>query len=98
MINFKNKRMNKIKYFDIKKLGFKEEHCNDAVFFNEFGYQYTVFTLNLSNRIMIDWDQPTQKAEALICDKDGSVLNRLKIKNLEHLKEVISIFTINKKS
>ena len=72
-------------------LGFKESFESDSVFFNEFGYDYTIISKKLHKGIIVYWEKSTQLCE-LIRHKKGIVKNRFEIKTLEQLKEIINFF------
>ena len=87
----------KIKYIQVMNLGFEEEESPDTIYFEEFGYPYVIITKNLTKRIAIDWVKETQLAEMVRYDKEGKVLSRLKIKDYNHLREMVEFFTVDKK-
>ena len=81
-----------IYYRDIMNLGFHEEFCSDDVYFDEYGYQYTIITKNLTKKIYIDWDKPTRKCKLVRIDKDHNIKAELPIRDLDYLKEIINFF------
>lgn len=81
-----------IKYSDIMSLGFKEEECNDSVYFNEYGYQYCITTINLTKRIYIDWEKSTRLCEMVRTDKKNNILSRMPINDLDQLKTIVDFF------
>jgi hypothetical protein len=83
----------KIKYKDIMNLGFKEHFDTDQVYFDEFGFDYAIITKKLEKRISLDWAKDTQLCEMIRLNKTGSIVSKMPMRNLEHLKEIISFFT-----
>jgi len=88
----------KIKYSDVISLGFKEEFHSDKVYFNEYGFDYTIVTLYLTKKIFIDWAKETQECKIVRIDspKTCNIMNEKPIKDLKQLKEIISFFTETK--
>jgi hypothetical protein len=88
-------KQEKINYKEIMDLGFDEVPCNNNVYFNLYGYQYCIITLDLTERIYLDWAKETQLCEMVRIDnkKTGNVKKRVPIKNLEHLKEIVFFFS-----
>lgn len=88
----------KIKYSDIMALGFEEEEYSDMVFFKEFGYAPSIVTLNLTKKIYIDWDKPTQLCEIVRIDNTDTcdIMKRMPIKDLSHLREMVDFFSDKK--
>jgi len=87
----------KIKYCDVMALKFKTEVSPDSVYFDEFGYEYEIITKQLTKTIYIDWAKETQLAEMVRgCKKQKDVLNKMPIKDLDHLKQMINFFTKKK--
>lgn len=82
----------KIRYVDIMELGFTEEIINDKVFFDEYGYDYSVIQLNLTKKIYLDWEKETQLCSIIRQDKHQNIKKEAPIKNLNHLKEVVDFF------
>ena len=84
----------KIHYSDIIALGFEQEESHDPIYFEQYGFDYVIITLKLTKRIYIDWAKETQLAEMVRIDspKKGNIKNRLPIRNLEHLKELVNFF------
>lgn len=87
----------KIKYSDVMALGFDTEVSPDSVYFDEYGYEYEIITKRLTKTIYIDWAKETQLAEMVRgCKKQKDVYNKMPIRDLEHLKELINFFTKTK--
>jgi hypothetical protein len=90
-------KQEKIKYCDVMALEFNTEVSPDSVYFNEYGYDYEIITKQLTKTIYIDWAKETQLAEMIrSCKKQKDIINRMPIKNLDHMKELINFFTKNK--
>jgi len=87
--------MDEIKYKDIIDLGFNEKEEHDQNYINHYGFVYSIITLNLTDLIYIDWVKETRLCEIIRIDsvKTMNIQGRLKINNLDHLKEMILFFT-----
>ena len=83
----------RIKYHEIMALGFKEDECEDNVYFKEHGFKYAIISLKLTKYIYIDWAKETKLAEMVRINKEDNVMKRMPIKNLDHLKEIIDFFS-----
>lgn len=81
-----------ITYRDVMNLGFNEQIINDNVFFDQYGFDYSIITLKLSKYKYIEWEKETRKAKIVKVDKDESILKAIPVRDLEHLKEIIEIF------
>lgn len=91
-------KQEKIKYGDVMALKFKTEVSPDSVYFYEFGYDYEIITKQLTKTIYIDWAKETQLAEIIRgCKKQRDILNRMPIRDLDHLKHLINFFTEKKR-
>jgi hypothetical protein len=87
-----------IDYSDIIDLGFKTEPQSDSVYFNQYGYEYCLFTFKLTSLIYIDWAQESRTCQMIRIDhtKTMNIMKRMPIMNLDHLKQIIDFFTNNK--
>jgi len=85
---------NEIKYKDVMDLGFVEQFVEDNVFFNQYGFQYSIITFECAKRIFIDWDKTTRLCEILRVDKDGNIKGRKKIESIDDLKEIILFYKL----
>jgi hypothetical protein len=85
----------KIRYKDVMDMGFSEEVDHDQVFIDEHGFDYTRITLDLTKKIYMSWEKETQLAQMIRLDgrKECNILNRLPIRDLDHLKELVEFFT-----
>lgn len=86
----------KIKYHQIIALGFNENPSDDSVYFNEFGFEYVIITLQLSKYIFIDWAKETQLCKMVRINKASDIVAEMPIKDLEQLKEIINFFKSEK--
>lgn len=88
-------KQEKIHYRDIMDLGFNEEICSDSVFFDEFGFDYTIITFKITNKVYLDWDKVTQLCELVRIDspKTCNIKKKMKIMNLNELKKVLEFFS-----
>ncbi len=85
----------KIPYLDIISLGFTEIKENDEVYFDEFGFDYTIITKELTDTIHLDWAKETQlcQLERIDNPENGELVGCLPIYNLDYLKEVIKFYS-----
>lgn len=88
--------MQKIQYSEIINLGFKEEIIKDKVYFNQFGFDYAIITLQLTKLIYLDWAKDSQICKIIRTDKSHNILSQKQIKTFDDLKEIIDFF-IDKK-
>jgi hypothetical protein len=51
----------KFDYIDLLNEGFKREDCKDSVFFDQYGFQYFLFTKYLTKIIYFDWNVNNQE-------------------------------------
>ena len=88
----------KINYNEIMKLGFGEEIQNDKVFYAKHGFEYTIITFDLTNKIYLDWEKETKLCKMVRIDspKTGNIKNEMPIKDLENLKAMINFFADKK--
>ena len=93
-------KQEKINYDEIMALGFTEDVLSDSVYEAEHGYAYCIITKNLTKKIYLDWEKETKlcKMVRLSKPKTGDIGAELPIKNLEHLKEMINIFSDEEKT
>ena len=87
-----------IDYSEIIELGFKEEFANDNIFFNQYGYKYSIITLEIEGGYYFDWDKTTRKAKLVSIDDEHNILSEMPIKDLKHLKELLYFFLPHLKS
>ena len=85
----------KIKYSEIKNLGFIEEEVNDVLYFEEHGFQYCEITKRLTKRIALEWEKSTQLCFMAIGKKHSIYLVRIPINNIKELRNIIEFFTLN---
>ena len=82
-------------YEQVQGMGFIREDYRDSVVFSKTGQHPFFMQLELTvtangDSITLDWDYETGRIEMVRCDADSNVLGRIKIKNMEQLKEIIS--------
>ena len=85
-------------YRQAKDLGFERTGFNDSVYFDQKGQQPFFMELKLNKGISMNWDCDTCRIELLRCNKDADVLGRIRIRNYDHLIEMINFFTGKKKT
>ena len=98
-------KQEEIKYADVMSLGFERTDSEDPVFFKQYGYQYFILEKILrksffedkkgkANKevIYVDWCCINRTCEVIrVEDNEGSILGRMPIKNLKHLKAIIKL-------
>ena len=82
-------------YSDIMALGFTEDLQHDEVYLAQYGYPWSIITLDLTNKIYLNWEKETQHAEMIRLNnrKDCSIVSRLPIRDIDHLNEIVRFFT-----
>jgi len=81
-----------IKYKDVMDLGANDEFSNDQVYFNEFGFHYSIVTIDLTKRVSIDYSKEDGRCRLLRCDKDGNIQGEIEIETLECLKKIVNFY------
>jgi len=91
-------KQEKINYDEIMALGFNEQVENDSVYEAQNGYPYSVITKDLTKRLSLDWEKETKLCSMIRVDKKKghNIVAELPIMNLEHLKEIIDFFCLDK--
>ena len=84
-----------IDYIDIINLGFQVEQVNNNIFLNQHGYPYCIFTLFLTKKIYIEWQQPERTCTLNRMDSDSNIKARRNIRDYEHLCEIIDFFKVD---
>lgn len=84
-----------IDYSDIINLGFKENVVVDRVYFKRHGYNYSIITYKLTKKLYLDWEKDTRLCTLVRLDsaKSCNIMAKMSIRNLEHLKEIITFFS-----
>ena len=82
----------KFDYKQIVDLGFQREDYHDAIHKETYGWHPFFMTLDLSDGISLDWDCETREIQMLRCDKESSILGRMKIKSEEMLIDILKFF------
>ena len=87
-------KQEKIKYSDIVRLKFKEEVCDDHVYFDQYGFEYVIITKDLTDTISLDWEKHSQLCELIRVDnpESGNIQSKMPISNLKQLEEIIDFF------
>jgi hypothetical protein len=88
-------KQEKIYYSEIMNLGFTEEIVKDDIYFDMYGFDYSIIQKKLTPKIWIKWAKETQLCKMYRVGKksDVEIVARMKINNLQELKEVINFFT-----
>jgi hypothetical protein len=80
----------KIKYSEVKKLGFKREYSDDKVWENEYGSPYFYVTKDVKP-FHLAWDVRTGEVYLHRTNKSGDLLSTVKIENLETLEVILRL-------
>lgn len=84
----------KFKYKFIKDLGFDEEiKEGDKVFFDIYGFHYSIITKDLTETIYLQWQKETQFCTLVRTDKEYNILKKREIQSDEELLAIIDFFT-----
>lgn len=91
-------KQEKIDYSDIMALGFTEEIGSDSVYYNTYGYEYSIINKDLTKKIYLDWEKETRLCKMVRIDspKTCNIMSELPIMNLQHLKDIINFFSDKK--
>lgn len=82
----------KIDYSDVMSLGFKRTEGYDEVWKDEFGYEYFIVEMKLGKRFLATWNIETHVVEINRTNPSGTIVGRLPVEDLEHLKMYIGLF------
>jgi hypothetical protein len=84
----------KINYKAVIDYGFKVEPQTDDVYYDQYGYNWNIITLDLTKKIYLDWDQTTQLCEMIRIDnnRECNIMARLPIRDVAHLEEIIEFY------
>lgn len=90
-------KQEKIKYRDVMNLKFHEEFHTDSLWFDQYGYEYSIVQKQLTKKIYLQWDKDTQLCNMYRIDnlKEQNIVSELPVMNLDHLKEIIDFFIGN---
>ena len=92
-------KQKRIDYIDVMDLGFEEEFPPDDVFYNKYGYEYSLVTKWVAKDIFLDWDKTTGFCEMIRVKGEGeNILGRMPIIDLDHLERMIAFFSEEKTS
>ncbi|MFW6272297.1 MAG: hypothetical protein ACOC2U_00770 [bacterium] len=89
-----NKEHEKINYRDIMNLGFTEQIEDDRVYFDQYGFDYAIINLNLTENIYLDWEKETKLCWIVRIDgnEECNIIKKRPVKNLKQLKEIVDFF------
>jgi hypothetical protein len=85
-----------IDYKDFINLGGVRDESGCPVFQKQFGYSWFWADIELGKGYIAHWDCVDRLVE-IQKTKKGSILSRLPVKDLDHLKELVAFFTGNQK-
>lgn len=80
-----------IDYKDVIALGFLRQDEQDSVFFGQYGFKWFIVEIELTKSVKASWDCNSRLVE-LIRHKERSILGRMPIENLQHLKDMLSFY------
>jgi hypothetical protein len=78
----------KFDYKDLLDNGFKREDCNDSVFFDQYGFQYfiftkIIFTKNLNTNFYFDWNVNTQELTLVKTNYEYNIIYKKIVDSIE---------------
>ena len=76
----------------ISDLGFKFQKASDIVYKEYYGIDYWIVSKELTKKISIQYETETGMAMLLKCDKEGTIKARMKIRDIDHMNEIIKFF------
>lgn len=85
-----------IRFKDVIDLGFNYEQGNDKIHIDQYGYDWFWCEMKLHKQIFAYWDCDTRYVELRRQNKDGDILSRIEVKDLDELKKWIEFFKGNK--
>ena len=90
----------KIMYSDIISLGFTEQPVEDNIYFQQYGFQYSIIQYQLTKKIYLEWAKETQLCKIVRIDgkKYQNILATQNIKDLNQLKQIINFYTDDAKA
>ena len=82
----------RINYKDIMECGFTDDPQHDSVYEAQYGFPYSIVTLNLTKKIYLQWDKETGLCWIYRTDKDGWIQAKRPVLDLDNLKALVSFF------
>lgn len=82
-----------IKFKDVMALGFKRIDSHDQVFIDQYGFDYFIVSKKVMKHLMFDWDCNTHFVTLLKIGKEGHILSKIEIADLDELTMYINFFT-----
>ena len=76
----------KFDYKDLLDNGFKREDCNDSVFFDQYGFQYFIFTKELRKNFYFDWNVNNQELTLVKTNYEYNIIYRKIVDSIEEYK------------
>jgi hypothetical protein len=76
----------KFDYKDLLNNGFKREDCNDSVFFDQYGFQYFIFTKELRKNFYFDWNVNNQELTLVKTNYEYNIIYRKIVDSIEEYK------------
>lgn len=78
-------------YKDLLNDGFKRENCNDTVFFDQYGFQYFIFTKEITKNIFFDWDINSQQLTLIKMNYESNIVFKKVVESIEEYKLIEEI-------
>jgi hypothetical protein len=79
-------------YKEVINLGFKRIGENDSVFFDQNGYEWFRVEMKLKKNLYLDWDCESHEVHLVKWkSKDGSIKNKIQLKTIREIKNIIQI-------
>jgi hypothetical protein len=82
----KKRKQMKFDYKDLLNNGFKREDCNDSVFFDQYGFQYFIFTKELRKNFYFDWNVNTQELTLVKTNYEYNIIYKKIVDSIEEYK------------
>ena len=89
--------MARLYYSDVLALGFKEKISHDVVYFEMYGFAYSIVSKKIAKRRVLHWYKNTGKCKLFYLSKDHAVLRTKRLKTLEDVKHIINKYNARKR-
>lgn len=81
-----------INYRTVMDLGFTEDIHTDPIYFDRYGYHWSIINLQLTKRIYLEWEKESRLCWIVRTNKEEFIQARRPIFNETHLRDVVSFF------
>jgi hypothetical protein len=82
----------KINYKDVIALGFERDEQSDDIFFNQYGFPYSIVSMKLAKNIISSWDCVDRTVKIDRLSKEQDILGTILCKNLSEVKEYLKFY------